>query len=144
MSDSLWSHELQHSRPPCPSPTPGVYSNSCPSSWWWHPTILFSVIPFSSPSRMVITFLPRSKCLLISWLQSPFAMILDPPPQKKNKVCHCFHCFLIYLPWSDGTRCHYLSFLNVALLLGFSIFFAGFTFVLSCNALLCHCLQSLL
>ena len=43
------------------------------------------------------------------------------PPQ--NKVCHCFHCFPIYLPWSDGTRCHYLSFLNVALLLGFCFFF---------------------
>ena len=48
MSDSLWSHRLQHARPPCPSPTPGVYSNSCPLSWWCHPTISFSVIPFSS------------------------------------------------------------------------------------------------
>ena len=61
-------------------------------------------------SRLVITFLPRSKCLLISWLQSPSAMILEPP---KNKVSHCFHCFSIYLPWSDETRCHDLSFLNV-------------------------------
>ena len=48
MSDSLWPHELQHSGPPCPSPTPGVYSNSCPSSWWCHPTISSSVVPFSS------------------------------------------------------------------------------------------------
>ena len=47
MSDSLWSHELQHARPPCPSPTPGVYSNSCPLSQWCHPTISSSVIPFS-------------------------------------------------------------------------------------------------
>ena len=39
MSDSLWPHELQHNRPPCPSPTPGVDSNSCPSSWWRHPAI---------------------------------------------------------------------------------------------------------
>ena len=39
MSDSLRPHESQHARPPCPSPTPGVYSNSCPSSWWCHPTI---------------------------------------------------------------------------------------------------------
>ena len=53
-------------------------------------------------SRLVITFLPRSKCLLISWLQSPPAVNLDPP----KLVCHCFHCFTIYLPWSDGTRCH--------------------------------------
>ena len=44
----LWPHGLQHARPPCPSPTPGVYSNSCPLSWWWHPTILSSVVPFSS------------------------------------------------------------------------------------------------
>ena len=50
---------------------------------------------FNMLSRLVITFLPRSKHVLISWLQSPFAVILEPP---KNKVCHCFHCFPIYLP----------------------------------------------
>ena len=60
-------------------------------------------------SRLVITSLPRSKRLLISWLQSPSAVILEP---SQNKVCHCFH---IYLPWSDGTRCHNLCFLNVEL-----------------------------
>ena len=48
VSDSLQPHESQHARPPCPSPTPGVYSNSCPSSWWCHPAISSSVIPFSS------------------------------------------------------------------------------------------------
>ena len=47
-SSSLQPHGLQHARPPCPSPTPGVYSNSCPLSRWCHPTILSSVIPFSS------------------------------------------------------------------------------------------------
>ena len=215
--DSLPPHRPQHARPPCPSPTPGVYSNSCPLSRWCHPTISSSVIPFSSHlqsfpasgsfprsqffasggqsigvsastsvlpmniqdwfplgvtglilqskgqhhsskasilwcsafiivqlsntyitagktraltrrtfagkvmfllfnmlSSLVIAFLPRSKCLLISWLQSPSAVILEllhPPPKKK--VCHCFHCFPIYLPWNDGTRCHNLSFLNV-------------------------------
>ena len=220
MSDSLWPHESQHARPPCPSPTPGVHSNSCPSSQWCHPAISSSVIPFSSCpqcfpasrsfqmsqlfasggqsigvsastsvlpmntqdwsplgwtcldlpavpgtlksllqhhsskasilwcsayfivqlshaymtigktitltrwtfvgkvmslpfnmlSRLVITFLPRSKCPLISWLQSPSAVIFGAP---KIKVWHCFHCFPIYLPWSDGTRCHDLRFLNV-------------------------------
>ena len=60
---------------------------------------------FNMPSRLVITILPRSKHLLISWLQSPPAV----------KVCHCFHCFPIYFPWSDGTRCHDLRFLNVEL-----------------------------
>ena len=48
MSDSLWPHEPQHARPPCPSPTPGVHPNPCPLSWWCHPTISSSVIPFSS------------------------------------------------------------------------------------------------
>ena len=48
MSSSLRPHELQHARPPCPSPAPGVHSNSCPSSRWCHPAISSSVIPFSS------------------------------------------------------------------------------------------------
>ena len=48
MSNSWWSHEPLHVRPPCPLPTPRVYSNFCPSSWWCHSTISSSVIPFSS------------------------------------------------------------------------------------------------
>ena len=170
MSDSLQLHESQHARPPCPSPTARVHSNPCSLSWWCHPTILSSVIPFSSCpqsfpalgsfpmshlwasmssaffivqlshpymtigktialtrwtfvgkvmsllfnmlSRLVISFLPRSKLLLISWLQSSSAVILEP---KKNKVSHYLHCFSIYLPWSDGFRCHDLCFLNVEL-----------------------------
>ena len=48
VSDSLRPYELQHARPPCPSPTPGVYSNSCPSRQWCYPTISCSVVPFSS------------------------------------------------------------------------------------------------
>ena len=48
VSDSLQPREPQHTRPPCPSPTPGVYPNSCPLSWWYHPTISSSVVPFSS------------------------------------------------------------------------------------------------
>ena len=65
---------------------------------------------FNMLSRLVIVFPPRSKRLLSSWLQSPSAVTLELP---KNKVCHCFHCFPIYLPWSDRTRCHDLCFLNV-------------------------------
>ena len=207
MSDSLRPHESQHTRPPCPSPTPRVYSNSGPSSRWYHPAISSSVIPFpSSPqslpasgsfpmsqlfvwggqsigvsasasvntqepmntqgwfslgwtglislqfkglsrvfsnttvqkhqflsaqlssqsnsypymttrkttaltrrtfvgevisllfnmlSRLVITFFPRSNRLLISWRQSPSAVILEP---KKIKSVTVFHCFHIYLP----------------------------------------------
>ena len=63
---------------------------------------------FNMLSRLVITFLPRSKHLLISWLQSPSAVLLKP-----GKLVS--HCFPIYLPWSDGTGCHDLSFLNVEL-----------------------------
>ena len=75
---------------------------------WTFVSKVMSLI-FNMLSRLVITFLPRSKCLLISWLQSPPAVIFQPP----KIVCHCFHCFPIYLPWSDGTRYHDLSFLNV-------------------------------
>ena len=65
---------------------------------------------FNMLSSLVIIFLPRSKCLLISWLQSPFCSDFGA---QKDKVWHCFHCFPIYFPWSDGTRCHDLRFLNV-------------------------------
>ena len=63
MSDSLGTHRMQHTSPPCPSPTPGAYSNSCPSSLWCHPTISFSVVPFSShlQSFPASGSFPRSK-----------------------------------------------------------------------------------
>ena len=64
---------------------------------------------FNMLYRFVIAFLPRSKCLLLSWLQSPSAVIWEP---KKIKSATVFHCFPIYLPGSDGTGCHDLSFLN--------------------------------
>ena len=214
MSNSLWPHGLQHTRPPSQSPTPGACSDSRPLSRWCHPTISTSVIPFSSRlqtfpalgsfpmsqlfasggqsigvsastsvlpmhiqdwfplgltglifvqskglsrvfsnttvqrhqffgtqlslwsnshihtwllektialtrwtfvgkvisllfnmlSRVVIAFLPRSNHLLISWLQ--FTICSDFGAVS-------FHCFPIYLPWSDGTGCHDFSFLNV-------------------------------
>ena len=52
VSDSLWPHESQHARPPCPSPSPGVHSDSCPSSPWCHPAIPSSVVPFSWPQPL--------------------------------------------------------------------------------------------
>ena len=64
MSDSLRPHELQHARPPCPSPTPGVHSNSCASSRWCHPAISSSVVPFSSCSQS----LPASGSFPVSQL----------------------------------------------------------------------------
>ena len=65
VSDSLWPQGLQQARPPCPSPTPSVYSNSCPLSWWCHPTISFSIVPLSCPQS-----LPASKSFPMSQLFS--------------------------------------------------------------------------
>ena len=67
VSDSLWPHESQHARPPCPSPSPGVHSNSRPSSQWCHPAISSSIIPFfSCPQTLATTkFFPMSQ--LFSW-----------------------------------------------------------------------------
>ena len=79
------------------------------TTWTFVCKIMFLL--FNMLSRLVIVFLPRSKCLLISWLQLPSAVILEP----KKIVCHCYHCFPIYLPCSDATRCHDLSFLTVEL-----------------------------
>ena len=89
-------------------------------SWWWttRPGVLQSMGSHrvrhdwsnlaAAAARLVTDFLPRSKCLLISWLQSPFSDF----GAQENKVCHCFHCSPIHLPWSDGTRWH-ISFLNI-------------------------------
>ena len=66
---------------------------------------------FNMLCRLVIAFLLRSKRLLISWLQSPSTVMLE----TRKIVWHCFYCFPIYLPWSDRTGCHDLSFLNVEL-----------------------------
>ena len=67
-------------------------------------SLLFNILP-----GLVIAFLPSSRLLLISWLQLPSAVILEPP---KNKVCHSFNCFPIYLLWNDGTGWHDLSIPN--------------------------------
>ena len=64
MSDTLQPHELQCTRFPCPSPSPGVCSNLCPLNWWCHPTISFSVFPFSS----CLQSFPASGSFLMSWL----------------------------------------------------------------------------
>ena len=80
MSDSLWPHELQHARLPCPSLSPGVYSGSCPLSRWCHPAISSSVIPFSS----CLQSFPASRSFPTSWLftsgsQSTGALALVVP-----------------------------------------------------------------
>ena len=86
MSDSLRPHELQHTRPPCPSPTPGVHSDSRPSSQWCHPAISSSVVPFSSCPQA----LPASKSFPMSQLftwggQSTRVSALASFPPKKSQ-----------------------------------------------------------
>ena len=87
VSDSLPPHELQHARPPCPSPTPGIHSNSCPSSQWCHPAISSSVVPFSSCPQS----LPASESFPMSQLfawggQSTGVSALASFLPKKSRV----------------------------------------------------------
>ena len=68
VSDSLRPHESQHAKPPCPSPTPGVHSDSCPSSQWCHPAISSTVVPFSScPHFFPASFFSSESTLLMRW-----------------------------------------------------------------------------
>ena len=67
VSNSLRPRESQHTRPPCPSPTPGVHSDSHPSSWWCHPAISFSVVPFSSCSQSLPTSESFPMSQLFAW-----------------------------------------------------------------------------
>ena len=76
MSNSLWPPGLQHARPPCPSSTPGIYSKSCPLSQWCHPTISFSVVPFSclqpfpaSGPFPMSQFFTSGECRVSIWMQ---------------------------------------------------------------------------
>jgi len=95
---------------------PSLWPNSQIRTWLLQKTIALTRRTFASRvmslffnmlSRFVIAFLPRSKCVLISWLQSPlFTVILE-----RKKICHSFHYFPVCLPWSDRTECYDLSFL---------------------------------
>ena len=97
---------------------PSLWSNSHIDTWLLKKTTALTrwnfvgkvmSLLFDMLSKLVIAFLLRSKCLLVSWLQSPSAVTLEP----KKIVCHWFHCFTFYLPWSNGTRCLDLHFLNI-------------------------------
>ena len=88
VSDSLRPHGLQHTRPPCPSPTPRVHPNPCPLSQWCHPAISSSVVPFSScpQSLPASEFFPMSQ--LFTWGgQSTGASALASVPPKKSQDC---------------------------------------------------------
>ena len=76
LSDSSWHHGPQHARPPCPSPTPGVYSNSSPLSWWWNPAISSSVASFSS----CLQSFPASGSFQMSQLFASGGQSIGVPP----------------------------------------------------------------
>ena len=76
----LWPHGLQHARPPCPSPAPGVCSNSCPSSQWFHPAISCSIIPFCS----CLQSFPASGCFQMSQFFASVAKVLELPLQHES------------------------------------------------------------
>ena len=106
-SITIWKHQFFGVQP-------SLWSNShistCTTKTIWTFAGKVMSLLFNTLSRFLISFLPRSKCLLISRLQSPSTVILEP---KKVKICHCFHCLPLYLSWSDRTGCHDLSVLNV-------------------------------
>ena len=103
MSNSLWPHKSQHARPPCPSPTPRVHSDSRPSSQWCHPVILSSVIPFSFCPQS----LPASESFPMSQLfawggqstgVSALASLLPTMAFAKNNKCKYTHSTLTHIP----------------------------------------------
>ena len=104
VSNSLPSHELQHARPPCPSPTPRVYPNSCPSSRWCHLTILFSVVPFSSclqfPSIRVFS---NESALCIKWLKY-WSFSFNISPSNEHPGLIFFRMDWLDLLAAQGTR----------------------------------------
>ena len=88
MSDSLWPHELQHARPPCPSPTLRVHSNSRPSSLWCHPTISSSVVPFSScPQSLPASVFSNESTFHIRWPKYwSFSFSISPSKEHPGPI----------------------------------------------------------
>ena len=91
MSSSLWPHGLQHTGPPCPSPIPGVYSNSCPLSRWCHPTISSSVNPLLPPSVF-----PRFRYPRYLWYQPNIFTFIDFYFIFVFNSLNCFPGFIQY------------------------------------------------
>ena len=103
----LWDSDFFIVQLSCPNTTTG--KTIALTRWTFVGKIMS--LHFNILSMFIIAFLPKSKRLLMSWLQS--VTICSDFGAPQNEVCHCAQCFPIYLPWSDGTRCHNLSFLNV-------------------------------
>ena len=121
VSDYLQPHELQHTRPSCPSPTSRVYPNSCPLSWWCHPTVSSSVVPFSSHPQsfpasgsfqmsQLFAICCFSLLLLLFWLCWVFAALrrlFSSYGEWGLTLCwsvQAFHCSWLLLLLSKGSR----------------------------------------
>ena len=96
VSNSLRPHEPKHARPPCPSPTPGVHPNPCPLSWWCHPTILSSIVPFSSCPQSFPASGSFQHQGLFKWVSSSHqvAKILEFQLQYQSFQCKWHLCLL--------------------------------------------------
>ena len=103
MSDSLQPHGLQHSRPSCPSPIPRVYSNSCPLSQWCHPTVSFSVIPFSSPSPPAFNLSQHQD--LFQWVSSSHQVAKVLEFQLQHQSFQWVFTTGFLLDWLIGSSC---------------------------------------
>ena len=103
VSDSLWPHGLQHARLPCPSPTPGACSNSCPRSRWCHPTISSSVVPFSSfLQSFSIRVFSSESVLHIRWTKYwNFSFSISPSNEYSGLIS--FKIYWFDLPAVQGT-----------------------------------------
>ena len=112
VSDSSRPHEPQNARPPCPSPTPEVYPNPCPLSWWCHPTILSSVIPFSScpqsfPASGSFSFQHQSQLFALGGQSigvSASTLVFPMNPQDGLTLSDLFDTS--ENPLVDGTQCY--------------------------------------
>ena len=113
VSGSLWPHELQHARPPCPSPTPGACSNSCPLSLWCHPTISSSVVPFSSCLQSfpasAYPFFSSESALHIGWPKH-WSFSFSISPSNEYSVISSSNIFS-----------HSVDFLSILLMVSFSV-----------------------
>ena len=99
MSDSLWPHESQHARPPCPSPTPGVCPNSCPLSWWCHPNISSSVAPFSSCFQSF----PGLESFPVNWLFTSDSQRIGASVSISPSSQYSGLMSILWSPYSEGT-----------------------------------------
>ena len=104
VSKSLWPHELQHTTPPCPSPTPGIHPNPCPLSGWCHPTISSSVVPFSScPQSLPASGSFQMSQLFASGGQSILSFSFSLSLSKEDSGLISFRMDWLYLLAVQGT-----------------------------------------